>query len=100
MRHPDWCRGPARICFAASCHSSRVAHHYPSQTINLETDQPWAQIIDGKKIAAEIRAEAKVNAEKLTAGGVTPCLAAVWSETIISLRRHEAQGVRRSGLRP
>ncbi len=45
---------------------------------NLETDSAMsAQIIDGKKIAAEIRAEAKVNAEKLTAGGVTPCLAAV-----------------------
>lgn len=36
-----------------------------------------AKIIDGKKIAAEIRAEAKIEASELIANGVQPCLVVV-----------------------
>ena len=36
-----------------------------------------AQLIDGKKIAAEIRVEAKVEADELKKQGITPCLAVV-----------------------
>ena len=45
-----------------------------------------AQLIDGKRISAEIKAEAAEEAAALKAKGITPCLAVVWSAMIPPLR--------------
>ena len=45
-----------------------------------------AQLIDGKRISAEIKAEAAEEAAALKAKGITPCLAVVLVATVRALK--------------